>query len=792
MTPDFQGKPPQGPFRALAGLFRKPPSPDPAGGAGAGAGDSPSRIAHYEIRSQLGQGGMGVVYAARDPRLERTVAIKTMATPGGDESARQRFLREARAAASVNHPNICQIYEIGEHGGEMYIAMELLEGETLVDRMRGGPMSVSDVIPIGLGMLAALSALHARGIIHRDLKPSNIFLTPHGVKLLDFGLARPVAAEVPRPELPNLTQTGVLVGTPRYIAPEQVTGEPVDGRCDLFAAGAILFEMLSGRPAFMGNNIVEILHATLHQEPPALSGSPAVTAVDRVIRRALSKRPDQRFATAEAMAEALSKTRGVMGTDRPALASALLRLVVLPFRVLRADPETDFLSFSLADAIATSLSGFGSLVVRSTSSAARFAKETPDLRAIAAEADVERVVTGTLIRSGDQIRINAQLVEAPAGTLLSSHVATASLGDLFRLQDDLARSVVNALALPLGGPVVTPDRPANPQAYAFYLEANALARNYDKISHAVDLYQRSVDLDPRFAPAWAELGRTIRVIGKFVGGIEDSEKRAEQAFRRALELSPRLAVAHKYVAHLEGDTGHSLSALARLLDEAAQHQNDPEIFAGLVHTCRYCGLIDQAIAAHEEARRLDPHIETSMEQALFLRGDLEAFHQRTRKPIGSGADVAHVVALGAAGRREDARTLLRSLNLRGPVAAFLAWVDFLMAWLDRRPEDMVKARDSIRSLTMLDDPEACFMEGCLFCDAGNIERGLGLLRKAVDKEYFQVEAMTSSSLLVGVREDPRFRELLERAAEGRLRALEVFRSKGGEQILGPRSSAVAA
>ena len=786
-------KSPRGPLGKLGNLFRRRATDPSSAGAGVPSDPlAPSRIAHYEIRGQLGQGGMGVVYAARDPRLERTVAIKTMATPAGDESARQRFLREARAAASVNHPNVCQIYEIGEHGGEMYIAMELLEGETLVDRMRSGPMSVADVIPIGLGVLAALSALHSRGIIHRDLKPSNIFLTPHGVKLLDFGLARPVAAEIPRPELPNLTQTGVLVGTPRYIAPEQVTGETIDGRCDLFAAGAILFEMLSGRPAFTGNNIVEILHATLHQEPPALSGSPAVAAVDRVIRRALAKRPNQRFATAEAMADELSKARGVMGVDRPALANALLRLVVLPFRVLRPDPETDFLSFSLADAIATSLSGFGSLVVRSTSSAARFAKETPDLKAIAAEADVERVVMGTLIRSGDQLRINAQLVEAPAGTLLSSHTATASLGDLFRLQDDLARSVVSALALPLGGPLVTPDRPANAHAYGLYLEANALARNFDQLHRAVDLYQRSVDLDPRYAPAWAELGRTIRIIGKFVGGIEDSERRAEEALRRALELSPRLSVAHKYVAHLEGDTGHSLAALARLLEEAAQHQNDPEIFAGLVHACRYCGLIDQAIAAHEEARRLDPHIETSMEQALLLRGDLVALTQRPHKQIGSGADVAHVVALGAAGRRDEAMMLLRSLNVRGPVAAFLSWVQLLMAWLERQPEEMVAARDTISGLTMLDDPEACFMEGSLFCEVGMTDRGLGLIRKAVDKEYFQVDTMTLSPLFDGVRDDPRFQELLRRATEGRLEAMEVFRSRGGEQILGARASASAA
>ncbi|HET9250718.1 MAG TPA: protein kinase [Candidatus Eisenbacteria bacterium] len=794
MPDESSRKPSAGPLRAFANLFRKSDAPL-HGPEAPEREDDASRIGHYSLTGEVGRGGMGVVYAARDSRLERVVAIKTMSSPVGDEEARQRFWREARAAASVNHPNIAQIYDIGEHRGGLYIAMELLEGESLADRLRDGPLPVSEAIPIVLGILAGLSAVHARGIIHRDLKPSNIFLTRHGVKLLDFGLARPIPAGLETSQVAaGLTQPGMLVGTPRYIAPEQVAGGTVDGRADLFAMGAILFEMLAGRPAFTGNNIVEVLHATIHEQPPALSGSPAVAAVDRVIRRALAKRPEDRPANADAMAEELRAARGVIGDDRPALAQALTRLVVLPFRVLRADPETDFLAFSLADAIATSLSGFSSLVVRSTSAGARFATDAPDLRTIAAEADVDRVVMGTLLRAGDQLRVTAQLVEAPGGTLVVSHTATASMGDLFGLQDDLTKRVVNALALPLGGPVVTPDRPANAHAYGLYLEANALGKSYDRIHGALDLYRRSVELDPRFAPAWAELGRTYRIIGKFVGGpgSEDSERRAEEALRRALELSPRLPVAHKYYAHLEGDTGHSLSALKRLLDEAALHQNDPEIFAGLVHACRYCGLIDQAIAADEEARRLDPNIHTSLEQALLLRGDVDALLHRARSPIASGGDVARVVALGAAGRRDEALALLRSVKVTSPVIAFESWVGFLKAWLERSAEDMVAAREKIAHLKIIDDPEACFQEGLLFCDVGNAERGFTYLRKAVEKEYFQVEALTSSPLLDGVRGDPRYKELLGRSTEGRLRAVEAFREKGGERILGPKAMAAAA
>src|SRR5688500_8491662 len=243
-------------------------------------GDLPARIGHYAIDRKLGEGGMGVVYAARDERLQRTVALKMMSSLSDDESARRRFWREARAAASVNHPNICQLYEIGEDAGELYIAMELLEGEPLSSCLHRGPLTVSETVPIGLAVLAALSALHARGIVHRDLKPSNVFLTPHGVKLLDFGLARPsdlaLARSVNSPT--DLTRSGMLVGSPGYMAPEQLTGEGLDARTDLFAAGAVLFEMLAGRPAFDGRSVFEILHATLHEQPPALTGSPAVVA----------------------------------------------------------------------------------------------------------------------------------------------------------------------------------------------------------------------------------------------------------------------------------------------------------------------------------------------------------------------------------------------------------------------------------------------------------------------------------------------------------------------------------
>jgi TolB-like protein len=751
--------------------------------AGASSRREPARIGRYAIQRKLGEGGMGVVYAAHDDQLQRTIALKTLSSPD-DDTARQRLWREARAAASVNHPNVCQIYEVGEEGGRVFIAMELLEGEALSERMQRGSLSPSEAVPIGLGILAALSALHARGIVHRDLKPSNVFLTVHGVKLLDFGLAQPEIDGALGAD-GGLTRTGIVVGTPRYMSPEQAAGEPLDARSDLFAAGAILFEMLAGRPAFGGRTVVEVLHATRYEQPPALTGSPAVAAVDRVIRRALAKRPADRPASADLMAEELRGIRGVT-SGAAALAHALTRLVVLPFRVLRPDPETDFLAFSLPDAIATSLSANAGLIVRSSAVAARFGSEMPDLKALAADADVDRVVMGTLMRSGDQIRASAQLVEAPAGTLLTAHTVQSSMGDLFGLQDDIARRVSEALSLPLTGELSSamPDPPRDAEAYELYLRANELARTYDGLPAARDLYQRCLALDSRFAPAWAHLGRCHRVIGKYIDGSVDSEARAEEAFRRALALNPRLTIAHKFYANLEADVGHAREALVRLLGEATRHGNDPELFAGLVHACRYCGLFDQSIAAHAEARRLDPNVPTSFEQTLLMTGDIDRLLAVAPPRIVAGADDGiHVIGLGFAGRRDAARRKLEEMRRASRIPLFGAWMDYLASWLDGRSEDIVDRMPGAITLKIRDDPEAIFQEGWMLCDIGEYEIGLDRLQRAVAKGYFVSPTLAERPQFDPLRGDSTFRALLEQAETGRQQALASFREAGGERLL---------
>ncbi len=763
-------------FERLLGGFRAPAA------TVASEASSPERIGRYRVLNMLGRGGMGIVYAAEDPTLGRRVALKTIAHP--DDESRRRFRREARAAASVSHPHACQIFEIGEDAGRLFIAMELLEGEPLSEQLKRGPLPVAEALRLAREMLSALSALHAQGVVHRDLKPSNVFLTPHGTKVLDFGLARPLTIDSgPLSEESDLTRSGLMVGTPRYMAPEQILGDPIDARTDVFAAGAVLFEALAGQPAFPGATAVEVMHATLHEQPPALAGSPAVVAFDRVIRRALAKAPAERFPTAEAMSVELANVAVGDSSSSAATARPLTRLVVLPFRLLRADPEIDFLGPALADAVSGSLGGLGTLVVRSSAAGSRFAVEAPDLQAIASQVDVDLVLLGTLLRSGDRLRVATQLVQAPAGTLTWSHTAEARVGDIFRLQDELADGIVAALSRTLGATARTDrpgETPASAHAYEFYLRANEVARDIVQLPVARDLYLRCVAEDPGFAPAWARLGRVERMIGKYleIPDLDAHLARAEEALRRALELSPGLPLVQKLYAQLESEIGRSEEAMVRLLRLARETRNDPELFAGLVHVCRYSGLYEASLAAHRETQRLDPHLATGVVHTLWQMGDFEG----VLAVGGNEGEASHAFALLALARQEEAIAawdrLASTLTPRTPpVQDWLDGVrDFLLL------SDVSRAA-VFKNLDGAYDPEEIFFVGTQAARLGMPE-ATEILGRAVDAGYAARDALAGHPWMDAIRGQAGFADVLRRATDGRARALDAFRSAGGETLLG--------
>ena len=698
---------------------------------------------------------------------------------------RERLLREARAAASISHPNVCHIYELAEDAGELYLVMELLAGEPLADRVARGTIPLAEALQITLGILAALEALHARGIGHRDLKPSNVFLTPHGIKLLDFGLAHPLVERLKTEA--TLTAPGTILGTPRYMPPEQWEGEAFVPASDLFAVGAILFEMLAGKPAFPGSNIIEIYRAVAMAQPPALTGGAEVVAADRIIQLALAKRPGDRYPDAAAMAREVRAAWALIDTGAAPQARAVTRLIVLPFRVLRPDPETDFLAFSVPDAITTSLSGLDALVVRSTAAGQRFAAESPDLKTIAAEAAVDAVVLGTLLRAGDQVRVAAQMLEAPSGTLMCSHTAQVRLGDVFQLQDDLARQIVDSLAIPLSARdrrLLGQDVPANPEAYDLYLRGNhvgASTSNPARLASARDFYRRCLEADPGYAPAWARLGRVYRVLAKYGSESQATTiKLAEEAFHRALEINPDLPIAHNLYTYFElEERGKAPEAVVRLLGQVKNGAADPNLFAGLVVACRFCGLLEASLAADRRARRIDPGIQTSVQYTYWVLGDYPqaALHDvEDIQAIRNGA-------LWMMGREAEALAGVRAALAHLPGSVEDRIVEAQLATMEGKAEDCAR-----HILAVLDsgfhDPEGFLLHARELAYLEKTSLALALLGRMVQGGYYCPVALTRDPWFDSLRTIPEFVRLVRDAEAGHARAAEAYRGAGGERILG--------
>ena len=437
------------------------------------------------------------------------------------------------------------------------------------------------------------------------------------------------------------------------------------------------------------------------------------------------------------------------------------RLIVLPFRMLRPDADTDFLAFSLPEAVTSSLGGLESLVVRSSLVAARFptASGVPDLKQVAAEADVDVIVTGTLLRSGDAVRVSAQLTDASNGTLLWSDTAQSPAGDLFRVQDDLSQHIVRALSLPLTTQeqhMLRRDVPANPKAYEFFLRGNQLSYDSKQWGVARDLYLRAVEEDPRYAPAWARLGRIHHVMAKYLdSGTSDGLDRAQTAFRRALELNPDLPVAHKMFAQLEVDLGRARDAMTRLAARA--RSADPELLAGLVSTCRYCGLLDASVAAHDRAVALEPRIRTSVPHTWFLRGD----HERVTTARLAEYPYIGALSLDALGRREEAVRALRELEqtTRTRIREFIIAA---RALLEGHAEESIAAAGRLVASDFR-DPEGLFYLARHLAHLNDVSAALSLFERVVAGGFFCYPTMADDPWLSSLRKKPAFTKLLRQA-----------------------------
>jgi TolB-like protein/tRNA A-37 threonylcarbamoyl transferase component Bud32 len=731
---------------------------------------------------------MGVVYEALDRHLGRSVAIKMIRGDASDKVARERFVREARAAAAISHPNVCLLHEVGEDEGRPFLVMELLEGEPLSDRLARGALSLPPALEIMLPVLSALTALHTRGLVHRDLKPSNIFLSPHGVKLLDFGLARHISRDA-ADTMSAITLPGTLSGTPRYMAPEQITGDPVDARCDIFAAGVVLYELVTGRLPYDGKSTVDVLSAVLRTGPAPI-GRPELASLEPIILRALERRPDDRFPTADAMAAALRPLVVALagghatGTALPAAAPPAARVVVLPFRLLRSDDEVAFLEGALPEAITSSLAAVPSLVVRSNVAAIKFGPSA-DLARVAEELDVDHVLTGTLMRAGSQLRVTSQLVEMPGGRVRWSQTLQRPLGDLFELQDTIVQHIVDSLPL---DPRAAGDRqretPANSRAYELYLRANQIALDYQRLNEARDLYEQCLAEDPRFAPAWAQLGRVLRINGKyFQDDYRPSYAAAEAAFQRAFALSPDLALTHHLYVYLEVETGRATEALIRIANRLHKEPHQADLCAALCQAARYCGLLDVSMAAAARAKALDPQVRTSIANTYMALLDYPNLLEVTRGVIGSLAGVA-LFELGQ-GVEEAMRAIDSELGHLAADSPSRLFRDALVASIRGDRDEVLRTCEAlVRQNESYPDGEAIYTVTRMLARAGWHDFAMKGLRMTLEAGFFPWWTFAHDPWLDTLRERPEFEQLLTRARERYFAADAAFQTAGGYRLLG--------
>jgi eukaryotic-like serine/threonine-protein kinase len=783
----------------------------------------PKTISHYRILHPLGAGGMGEVYLAEDTVLKRQVAIKFLRSDRlVDETARKRLTREARAAARLDHPNICSVYEVCEDGPAAFIVMQYVEGETLASKLQRQPLPLRQALDVAAQAADALAEAHAHGVVHRDVKPQNIMIAPGGqVKLMDFGLAVLTESIGTTGEVTEtagvLTDPRAIAGTVAYMSPEQARGEPLDVRSDIFSFGSTLYEAICGRPAFGSASLAETLSAILTKQPAPLADyvGGLHDEVERIVRKCLEKDLNRRYQSAAELSIDLRRLkREIEGGDaatwtrsrglRPVFALGRLAwlsmailaviasmvylrlcgpghariesLAVLPFANVSADPDADYLSDGITESLINSLARLPSLKVKSRNSVFGYRGRETDVQAVARELGVRAVLTGRVAQRGDTVSINVALVDGSDGSQIWGDQFRRSSADILFLQEDIFREISSKLRpqlTPGEQELVTRRYTDDPQAYRLYLRGRY---HWSKLSpegwrKGTEYFQQAIDQDPTYALAYAGLADCYNLRGIFsLIPPRDGFPKAKQAATQALEIDERLAEAHSSLGIASFYFDWDWPAAEREFKRAIELNSDYSYAHNAYGVyLAAMGRFDEAIVQSRRAEELEPLstlASTNVALVLyFARRPEEAILQfRKALELDRGYFTAHFWLGNTYAQRKmypDAiRELRDALELSGGQPVAVAALGYAHALSGDRQE----AVQMLKRLTELGRRQyvSPYFLALVYQLVGDREQTFEWLERAFQERSSWMARLKVEPWMDGLSSDPRFVSLLRR------------------------------